>query len=81
MLMLSGIPAADKNVCFRKRLPCYKDRTAANIHSSLLPLVTHYKGMLAHCKQWLEWLTLINFSDDHDGPNNTHYSSGKYGTF
>ena len=23
---------------------------------SLLPLLTHYKGMLAHCKQVLEWL-------------------------
>ena len=26
------------------------------VHSALLPLFTPYKGMLAHCKQGLEWL-------------------------
>ena len=48
-----------KNVCFRKRFPYYKtgnSNTAANIHNALLPLFTHYKGMLVHCKQGLEWL-------------------------
>ena len=46
----------EKNVS--ERFPCYKDmelNTAANLHSALLPLLTH-KGMLAHCKQGLEWL-------------------------
>ena len=30
--------------------------TAAKIRFTLLPMLTHYKGMLANCKQELEWL-------------------------
>ena len=43
-------------------------KTAASIHSALLPQFPHYKGMLIYCK-WVRMLgLLINFSDDHEDP-------------
>ena len=34
--------------------------TSAKIHFAVLPLLTHYNGMLAHCKQGLEWLVCLS---------------------
>ena len=49
-----------KNVPFSKKgshvIRVGNSNTAANIHGDLLLLLTHYEGMLAHCKRVLEWL-------------------------
>ena len=59
---------------------------AAKIHCALLPLLTHYKGMLADCKQGLQWLVcgsifLILVILKHNFPPYIQYSGGEHGTF
>ena len=58
MLILSGITAAQIKMSGSKRgsyaIRIGNSNTAANIHDALLPLLTYYKGVLAHCKQALD---------------------------
>ena len=60
-LILFGIPDVQTKMSVSKKcsyvisIENLCDR-AANLHCALLPLVTHYNGMVPHCKQGLEWL-------------------------
>ena len=58
-----GIPDAQTKMSVsEKHFSCYKDgelNTAANIQCALLPLLTHYKGMLAHCKTGVRMAGLL----------------------
>ena len=68
MLILCGITDPQTKISVAEKwsqvIAWEASKTAANIHSALLPLFTHHKGMPAHCKRVRMTDPLINFSDD-----------------
>ena len=48
--------------------------TAANVHSAILPLFTHYKGMQAHCKPGLRIAGLLIIFSDYFNNETSFYS-------